>query len=474
MAFITRVFMVRCCISILVDTLFFNGLLLILASMFTVKLPGWLAWLVYPLEFIWKHVMRFVKWLHRKLDRNAWKEWKEQTFSPDATRLPDGFCDEKKITDKLLDMKKIPHGHLDDIAGHGVKEDDCLLTVRVFLEPREKKNTLCGGFESGKSDEWRILTVKRLSKKGEKDGETEGGKKEGKYGEKEDLGARRIQRVYQRRKAMAKAVDSKAKAEVDYVALVTAIYRKHNPEKLKDPKFIPTLFGLAEYKGKEDTLLAELRKKYPEDATEATAEKEEESTPKDKGQLAIKKEKLEVKTEELVITSFVEKEEGKKEEKKEEREGENEGENGGAKGKKKEREKRVLKWWLKDTTWFKRRRLEKCWLQMRMKWQIALGCGLPKYQYVLSTDDGKHQMLVKEGGTDMIGDQIAGKQHCLFRLVCLVLTLPCPQSTGLPLLRYGSPTLLSECRTCAYSVCGGFPLRYPMSLARPRVFLEHS
>jgi hypothetical protein len=358
MAFITRVFMVRCCISILVDILFFNGVLLTLASMFTVMLPKWLACLICPLVFIWKYVMRFVEWLHRKLNRNAWKvavEW-----YPKATPLPAGFCDEMKITNKLLGK--------DDVTGHGVKEDDCLLTVRVFLKPREK-NTRCGGFKSEKSeksDKWRILTVKRLSKKGEKDGETEEEKEEGKNGEKEK---------------------------------------------------------------------------------EKEGGKDGETEEKDGG-----------------------KEGGKKEE----REGENEGENGRAKGKGKEREKQVFKWWLKDKTWFKRRRLEKCWLQMRMKRQIALGCGLPKYQYVLTTDGGKDQMLVKEGGTDMIGDQIAGKQHCLFRLVCLVLTPPCPQSTGLPLLRYGSPTLLSECRTCAYSVCGGFPLRYPMPLARPRIILEHS
>jgi hypothetical protein len=51
--------------------------------------------------------------------------------------------------------------------------------------------------------------------------------------------------------------------EGDYAAQVTAIYRKHNPEKLADPDFVANT--LKRYEGKEEQLLAALRKKYTEE-----------------------------------------------------------------------------------------------------------------------------------------------------------------------------------------------------------------
>jgi hypothetical protein len=48
--------------------------------------------------------------------------------------------------------------------------------------------------------------------------------------------------------------------EVDYVALVTQMYLKYNPEKLEDPEFVANT--LQRYKGHEKGLILAMQKKY--------------------------------------------------------------------------------------------------------------------------------------------------------------------------------------------------------------------
>jgi hypothetical protein len=57
--------------------------------------------------------------------------------------------------------------------------------------------------------------------------------------------------------AQQSAEDAKA---VDYTALVTALYQKHNPEELEDPNFVTKT--LKRYEGKEGVLIQALKTKY--------------------------------------------------------------------------------------------------------------------------------------------------------------------------------------------------------------------
>jgi hypothetical protein len=52
----------------------------------------------------------------------------------------------------------------------------------------------------------------------------------------------------------------KANSGKDYTALVTEVYREHNPEKLQDLDFVAKT--LKRYAGKEDKLMQGLRKRY--------------------------------------------------------------------------------------------------------------------------------------------------------------------------------------------------------------------
>jgi len=83
------------------------------------------------------------------------------------------------------------------------------------------------------------------------------------YSGREDELIAALRKKYQMA-AAALAVASQSQAATstpDYITLVTEIYQQHNPEKLKsDPTFVVST--LSRYAGREDELLAALRKKY--------------------------------------------------------------------------------------------------------------------------------------------------------------------------------------------------------------------
>jgi hypothetical protein len=85
-----------------------------------------------------------------------------------------------------------------------------------------------------------------------------------------DFVATMLERYAGREKQLLVALEEKYRKPQgpDYVALVTEIYRKNNPEKLQDPNFIKNT--LARYVGREAVLLATLEEKYQQSASDET------------------------------------------------------------------------------------------------------------------------------------------------------------------------------------------------------------